>query len=383
MTRRDKGVSSWATRFLTRTAHFAIAAAVSVCLPATAQSKKPALDLEKAVGVLELRIQMAENSLKFVNNTANLTELISALEDYLNGKCFGDLFKTLDYKGPPTDPTCVAYMDRLFQLNPDNPAATCLRDGISAQSCADAYQNQKTVIYYSGAHDTEMRSSALKAGIPAAEIERLSKLTLTLKEVNSKYQSTEDLDEKSRLMDDALALYDQMLGTACRITAVKFAPRPDARSSSEDREIREAREKLLKIPPNIRADHQERMISEVETRFAAVKDNKTEQARLLALMEAIKNPSGEGTMTIKTNERVRLILPQCKELISQCLAAFPKAPAPICHQDGWLTPNCMRAIRLYRAERQQRTVAAQATQQATNGETAPPPASQPPNFSKF
>ncbi len=383
MTRNTPVVSWCGARLVAIAAGCAAVAATTLPIVATAQTKKPPLDLEKAVGVLELRIQMAENSLKFVNNTANRTELISALEDYLNGKCFGDLYKTLDYKGPPTDPTCVGYMDRLFQLNPDNPAATCLRDGIAAQSCIDAYQNQKTAPYYSGASDNEMRSSALKAGIPAAEIERLNKLTLTLKEVNSKYQSTQDLDEKSRLMDDALALYDQMLGTACRITALRFAPRPDARSSSEDREIREAREKLLKIPPKIRADHQERMISDVETRFAAAKNNKTEQARLLALIDAIKNPGGEGTMTIKTNERVRLILPQCKELISQCLSAFPKAPGPVCHQDGWLTPNCIRAVRLYRAERQQRQVAAQATQQATNGEATKTPTGQPPNFSKF
>lgn len=383
MTKRDQGMLSWGTRFVTMTTRFAIAAAVSVCPLATAQSKKPTLDLEKAVGVLELRIQMAENSLKFVNNTANLTELISALEDYLNGKCFGELFKTLDYKGPPTDPTCVGYMDRLFQLNPDNPAATCVRDGIAAQSCIDAYHNQKTASYYAGAYDTELRSSALKAGIPAGELERLSKLTLTLKEVNSKYQSTQDLDEKSRLMDDALALYDQMLGTACRITAVRFAPRTDTNSSSEDQEIRETREKLLKIPAKLRAEHQERMISEVETKLAAAKNNKSEQVRLLALIEAIRSPGGEGIMTVKTNERIRLILPQCKELISQCLAVFPKAPSPVCHQDGWSTPNCIRAVRLYRAERLQRQVAAQATQQASNGEATKPPTGQPPNFSKF
>jgi hypothetical protein len=370
-------------RFFTMTARMAIVAACSVALLATAESKKPALDLEKAVGVLELRIQMAENSLKFVNNTANLTELISALEDYLNGKCFGDLYKTLDYKGSPTDPTCVGYMDRLLQLNPDNPAATCLRDGISAQSCVDAYLNQKTASYYPGAYDAEVRSPILKSGMSATEVDKLSKLSLTLKEVNSKYQSTQDLDEKTRLMDDALALYDQMLGTACRITAVRFAPRSNTNVSSEDREIREVREKLLKIPAKIRSEHQERMIAEVETRLAAAKNNPTEKARLLALIEAIRSPSGDGTMTVKTRERVRLILPQCKELIAQCLAAFPKAPAPTCHQDGWVTPSCIRAVRQYRTERQQRQVAAQATQRGATGEVTSTPTGEPPNFAKF
>jgi hypothetical protein len=361
----------------------ALVAASTCALPASAQTKKPSVDLEKAVGVSELRIEMAENSLKFVNNMVSLTELISALEDYVNGKCFGALFKTLDYKGPPTDPTCVGYMERLFQLNPDNPAATCLRDGIAAQSCIDAYLNQKTATYYPGTYDAEVRSPALKAGMSAAEVERLSKLTLILKDVNSKYQSTQEVEEKSRLMDDALALYDQMLVAACRISAVRFAPRPESDSSSEDSEIRGAREKLLKIPPKLRGEHQERMLTELETKLAAAKDNKTEQARLMALMEAIKNPNRDGVMTIKTNERVRLILPQCQDLIQQCLSAFPKAAAPVCHRDGWFTPTCIRAIRLYRADRQQRQVEAEATRRATGGEAPKPPAVDTPSFAKF
>ncbi len=350
---------------------------------AAADPKKPTIDLEKTVGVLELRIQMAENSLKFVNNTANLTELISALEDYLNGRCFDGLHKKLDYKGPPTDPTCVGYMDRLFQINPDNPAATCLRDGIGAESCIDAYQNQTTSPYYSGEKDAEIRSSALKSGMSAVDVERLGKLTLTLRDVNSKYQSAQDLDEKARLMDDALALYDQILGIACRITALRFTPRSDTNKSSEDSEIRDTRAKLLKIPTKIRGEHQERMLSEVEVRFASAKGNATEQKRLLALMEVIKNPSGDGTMTVKTNARVRLILPQCKDMIGQCLAAFPSAPTPICHQDGWFTPSCIRAFRLYRTERQQKQVAAEATKRAENGSVINTPSPEPPGFSKF
>jgi hypothetical protein len=350
---------------------------------AAGESKKPKLDLEKTVGVLELRIQMAENSLKFFKNAVNLTELISSLEEYINSKCFGDLHKTLDYKGPPTDPTCVGFMDRLLQINPGNPAATCLKDGIAAPSCVSAYQNQKTVPYYSGGLDAEVPSPALKSGMSAVELERLDKLTLTLKEVNSKYQSTQETEEKARLMDDALALYEQILGAACRITAIRFAPRSNASSRSEDPEIQQVREKLLKIPPKLRDEHQERMLSEIETRFAAAKGNKSEQERLKALMAAIKAPSGDGIMSVEANERVRLILPKCKDLIGQCLSAFPKAPAPICYQDGWFTPNCIRAIQLYRIDLQQKQAAARATKGATSGTDTTTTPANPPAFSKF
>ncbi len=345
-----------------------------------ADTKKPAVDLEKAVGVLELRIQMAENSLKFFNNTVNLVELVSSLEEYINGKCFGTLHKTLQYMGPPTDPVCVGYMERLLQINPDNPAAICLRDGISAPSCLSAYQNQKTEPYYSGAFDAQVPSPALKSGIPALELERLDKLTLTLQEVNSKYQSTEEQAEKSRLMDDALALYEQLLGTACRMTAIRFVPRSDSTGESRDTEIEEIREKLLKIPLKLRSEHQERMLSETENRFAAAKNNKPEQEHLKALMEAIRNPGGDGILSVQANERVRLILPKCKELIDQCLAAFPKSPAPACHRDGWFTPNCIRAIQAYRIDQQQRQAAAL---KGPPGSAVSTPIAPPQSFSKF
>lgn len=350
---------------------------------ATAQSTKPKLDLEKAVGILELRIEMAENSLKFFKTPVNMEELISSLEEYLNNKCFGAVHKKLEYKGQPTDPTCVGYMDRLLQLNPDNPAAICLRDGIAAPSCVSAYQNQRTSVYYPSSSDQSVRSLALKSGMSALEIDKLEKLTLVMKEVNSKYQSTEEDAEKLRLMDDALALYDQMLALACRITAVRFNPRSNSGGKDEDPELKTMREKLLKIPPKLREEHQERMMTEVENRFAAAKGNILEQARLKTLMEMIRNPSGDGTMTANTNERERLILPKCKEVITQALATFPQAPAPVCHQNGWFTPNCIQAIRLYRADLRQKRVQAEATAKASTSPGTFTPEAKPRDFHKF
>jgi hypothetical protein len=326
---------------------------------------------------------MAENSYKFFKTPVNMEELIASLEEYLNNKCFGSLHKTLEYKGSPTDPTCVGYMDRLLQLNPDNPAAICLRDGIAAPSCMNAYQNQRTSVYYPSSSDQSVRTLALKSGMSAVEIDKLEKLTLILKEVNTKYQSTEEDAEKLRLMDDALALYDQILALACRISALRFKPRSDSGSKNEDPELKAMREKLLKIPPNLREGHQERMLVEVENRLAAAKGNVLEQLRLKTLMEVIRNPSGDGTMTVKTNERERLILPKCNEVITQTLQAFPKAPAPICHQNGWFTPNCIQAIRMYRTELRQQRAQAEATAKASKSPGTFTPEAGPRDFLKF
>jgi hypothetical protein len=125
------------------------------------------------------------------------------------------------------------------------------------------------------------------------------------------------------------------------------------------------------------------MLVEVENRLAAAKGNVLEQLRLKTLMEVIRNPSGDGTMTVKTNERERLILPKCNEVITQTLQAFPKAPAPICHQNGWFTPNCIQAIRMYRTELRQQRAQAEATAKASKSPGTFTPEAGPRDFLKF
>jgi hypothetical protein len=237
-----------------------------------------------------------------------------------------------------------------------------------------AYQNQRTEPYFGSNSNEDVPSLALKAGMPAADIERLDKLSLTMKDVDKKYRETEETGEKSQLMQDAQKLYDQMLSVACRITATTFVQRKDIKQSVEDPEIKEVREKILKIPLKLRAEYQERMVSQAEERLSKVRDNKTEQDRLIALIAAIKNPEDDSSWSSEKNERVRLILPKCREIMQQCLKAFPDAPSPVCYREGWYTPQCIKALEGYR-------VALQQKQQPKDGSATP--VSTPSVISKF
>jgi hypothetical protein len=120
----------------------------------------------------------------------------------------------------------------------------------------------------------------------------------------------------------------------------------------EDPEIKEARERLSKIPENLRGEYQEKMISDAEEKLAQVARNKDPAAiaRITALITAIRNPGIEQSpLTANNSERLRYVLPQCADVLKAMKQRLGDFPAPLCHTDGWYSPQCISAIKSYRA----------------------------------
>jgi hypothetical protein len=320
----------------------------------------PKIDLNQALDINELKIEMAESQLKVRASDKASSELITYLEEFLNSKCLGSVTSTLTYSGNPTDPLCLSRLNRLTQLNPDNPVALCVRDGFAAQSCIEAYRKQRLVAF-SGSNMEDV-DPALKVGLSSYERSLLEKIKQDLQPLDSQWAAASSPEEKATILEAALPSYEKMLNTACRVVILRVN-RLKLDSKEESTEAREVREKLLKIPLALRGEYQEKMTQDVEERLARVADQPKEVANLTALLEVIRTPETYvPPLSSSNSERVRYVLPQCFELLKSVKERIGSHPAPLCHTEGWYSPQCISAIKAYRAE-----MRAKAAQKAGKG----------------
>jgi hypothetical protein len=325
-------------------------------LPVAVHAAPPApakkIDLDKALDVNELKIAMAESSLRVNHSLRTIADLSAALERHLNAHCMGTLLQTLQYDGAPTDPDCIARMDRLLEIYPDNPVAICVRDGIGAQSCVDAYRNQNTVAFAGGSTYDEIPDPALKVGLSAEDSKKLTALRQTLFEVNQRYQAATTDADKQIAMDDATNLYDQVLSLTCKVVALRLDQPEGQNEEREDSSITEVREKLLKIPPGLREDYQKQLLQKTEEELSKAGKDVATRKLLLQKMVVIQNPEDKRQITAAGKLRVRVVLPQCLEHIQQAQAILPNFPSPTCHREGWYSPQCIVALKKWYAYRQ-------------------------------
>ncbi len=334
---------------------YALSASAEIQPTPAPQSSKPGAkvgNISRAVGLNELKIEMAETRLKLTQSPKIISDLASALEDYLNTTCMGKLPQTLSYAGNPSDPICIARVRRLLELNPGNPVATCVQDGIASKPCIDAYQNQKIVVIYPSSKGDDL-DPALKVGLSAITIERIAKVEKSLQEVNTKYQQTLTPDEKRALLNDAANLYDQILNMGCKVSAVGFVPGNDRMERTESDEISQARERLLQIPPAIRGDYQKEMTAKAEKELADPATSPDRAKQLKDLLAAIKDPDGLSRRQLSNLKRTRYILSKCAEILTVAGKIVPDLPSITCFHQGWYTPQCTYALKKWRMQKLQ------------------------------
>jgi hypothetical protein len=328
----------------------ATSAPASTGSPVLEGTKKPSEPLD----ITELKIQMAEVSLKVTRSDRSINSLISSLEEYLNLKCFPGLSETLTYKGPPTDPGCLERMNQLLAFNPDNPAAICVRDGIEAQSCLLAYKNQQLVEFYdSESLVADLPDTSLKVGLTAAEYERIDVQHDMLEDINDKYQKAETDEDKAKYMKDAVGVYDQLLNTACRLVSLRVRRLDQGEAEKQDSpRAAEMRKKLLLIPKNLRADYQNRERLKAEEELALAKNDEYKKREVTELLAVIDQPERPQEEALSNLQRSRLVLRPCFQAIGQAKQSIPLLPAPICYTWGWQTPQCVSSIKAWRVAKE-------------------------------
>lgn len=320
--------------------------------PSTQPSPHKTTNLSNAVGLNELKIDMAESRLKLGKSPKVVSDLASALEEYLTTTCMEKLPRTLSYTGNPTDPVCLERLRRLLEINPGNPVALCVRDGITAPSCVEASKTQTVSVVYEDSTAEEV-DPVLKAGLSAATLERIGKVEESLKAINVKYQEAETPEEKRTLVNDATTLYDQILHMACKVSAVALTTGNNGDTFDEPQELAQTRARLLQIPPGIRGDYQREMSAKIEKELNDPKASPERQARLKELLEVIKDPTGLSSAQISTLKRVRYILNTCSEKLEIARQVAPDLPSITCYREGWYTPQCVYAMKKWRMQKQQ------------------------------
>lgn len=313
---------------------------------------KKADTISSAVGLNELKIEMAETRLKLIKDPSIISDLASALEEYLNTTCMAQLPQTLSYAGHPSDPICIARIQRLLEINPNNPVAVCAQEGIASKPCIDAYQNQAIVIVYP-ATKADNLDPAIRVGLSKVTMDRIAKVEESLQAVNAKYKQTLTPDEKRELLNDAATLYDQILNLSCKVSAVGFVPGNDAGANSEPEEISQARERLLQIPPAIRGDYQKEMSEKAEKELADPQTSPDRAGQLKELLQVIKDPDGLSKRQAANLKRTRYILSKCAETLNLATKIVPDLPSITCFHQGWYSPKCRYAIKKWQMQKQQ------------------------------
>ena len=305
------------------------------------------------INVSDIKIQMAEVSYKLSSSDRNVNALISALEEYLKANCFGSLLADLAYQGPPANPECILRMEQLLAINPDNPAAACLKDGIDAQSCVSGYKPQKVVKYYdSNSLLADLPEPSLKVGLSAADAARVRVQREMLQDINQKYQNAASDDEKGKLINDAVGIYDQLLATACKVSTLRVKKTEQQASPKQDSpRAAEARQKLLKIPAHMRPDYQNQMRAQVEEELAVYKGDERGKRELLEALAVIDSPEAPRVVALKNLQRSRIVLQSCFDALEQSHAFIPLFPGSACYGHGFQTPQCISAMREWRQEK--------------------------------
>ncbi len=315
--------------------------------PTTSVATQPAKST--SLDITDLKIEMAESGLAVSRSLPKIADLSNALEAYLNRNCFGDLLRTLTYEGPPTDPTCIARMERLFEIYPKSPVALCLRDGVSAKTCKDAYQEQTFEKFSDRLASSGLLDPTLKIGLSTRDKTKVKALQETLENVNKDYQGAKTDEDKQQNLDDALQLYDQLLSITCKLSTTHLEESiAEKVRRYEDPAVKDVRTKLLHVPPALRAEYQKKMLEEAEIELSKSKGDKYRTAIILEKIQAIQNPQEDKLLTAAGALRKRVVLPECYEMVERAGSIIPQFPSPTCHRIGWNSPQCLEALQGWR-----------------------------------
>lgn len=326
------------------------------------QTQPSKSDLPQALGISELKLQMAESTYKLRPSVKTLSDLISSLEEVINSTCLAQLPRTLSFPGNPSDPECARLMARLLELHPENPVGLCLRDGIDATSCVTAYNQQVVVAYNPAEHNDFLTDPSLRVGITRQEEQKISELSAELVNLNEKYlAAAANPGERQRLIDLATEVYDQALAIACRITSTAFILSNESFDPASDPEVKEIREKLNPLPLSVREDHQGRLLQQAEEKLKTIKTGSAEWTRQQEVIKTIKRPEQDPVPSASSLQRTRIVLPPCAQFIQDAAAATQGFPAPTCHKDSWYSPQCIRALKNWRTIKLQRKATAVGT----------------------
>ncbi len=263
----------------------------------------------KSSDILELHALLSEKIYRTKNTPENRIKYIEALERRVGPLCMPHLTRDLIYTGMSKTEECSDWIEKILDLDPENPSAICARDGIDSRSCRTAYSKVQVGTYdpteYINSSDPmEAVEAKIAVSRNASEISTIEAQLEKLTFERPKGDQVEILREKRKV------LYNQLLALAC--TSIRLSI---TTSSTPPGEPGSSKKNLI--------------ISDAELESFGIPST------------TLNNPGPAARYTIHK----RLLIPRCDRAIKLALNAFPELPSPLCQKFGYYSPQCVEAKR--------------------------------------
>lgn len=262
-----------------------------------------------------LRVELALSNMELFPSTENRIELISALEEDIGRKCFGNLFRTFYYDHQASSQPCLDVTEIALTKDPGNPTAICARYGFEAPVCREASLSQELVD-----EPTTIGSSKLELDIKLAMgrvDQEASAIEGEIFSLSSPFDTEESKEKKRGLLRKIVRLRCQFYRGTPREQHV--TPTPTAVPGLVLHDI------PFESPPTV---------------AAGSGPPKNPLDDLIGVFATTPQPTPE--MEAK---RYRLVSSQCKKAIENLAGSYPEDPFVACYREGVYTPRCIEALR--------------------------------------
>lgn len=235
--------------------------------------------------------------------------LLTAGETVINNNCIKGISPKYLQAFGGADSPCAAFIQKIFKIDPANPAALCASKGIESSECEQAYAavGLDVISSYSSAIDEKDIDAFIEQTEPRSSLELYNQITLLIRQ----YQEKHDKKTKDQI--------DEILRTSipasCRVVRYYVS--------------------------DIRA--------QVTTPTPA---RQGESKSFDAVLEELNNPNkGKATVQGTQPNRYRLVSAQCLNLVNSLKDFDPENFMYVCVRQGPFSPQCLKAKKRAQAQK--------------------------------
>lgn len=291
------------------------------------------LVLDRQTQRIEWQALMLETELIKHPSPDKNAELLSLYEQFANRVCMPRLHVELKFEGGISNQSCSKAVKKLEKLDPDNPALLCIRDGIDAKSCKDAYEKQLILSAREFFQNAGIRPSEDKTVNPQIDA-RINKLKSSLTDVKRRFSGEQS--EESRV--DLNRNFASLFRLICRKSWVFRGENQNglANDNPDLFSLSSSSDKLLLDgiidQPTI-------------DRPKAVDKNKANP--MDSLLDKLNNGDRIDQVERVNNitDRRRVLNDDCLSYVEQLLRQDPVSDIGLCQREGFYTPACINAKR--------------------------------------
>ncbi|RMG44223.1 MAG: hypothetical protein D6719_02230 [Candidatus Dadabacteria bacterium] len=298
------------------------------------------------------RAELLETAFNSSPSEAGFDNLIHTYEKVINLLCMPALPRTLQYKGNPKNPECLKFIDKTLALDPENAAAICARDGIDSKSCRKAYSDQEVKPFYShvirklGGSNPDSLRAEIQSAVATSAVRKLTdKLESLNQELRRNYSS-----ENNETMEKLVNVYMALLRHVCRVDRLELVLNDDEKKII-----------LTKAKNPLSESDSKAGLNKSEEFKVSEKTEEKNKQKLLSLddiakkLEDLRNKNKKKlNNNIHKTRRILYRPGICINYAQTVQRLDQEGVQPVdCYLDGFYSPQCISALRKYRAYKEE------------------------------